>query len=465
MPNISLQMDAGLLRRYDRSGPRYTSYPTAPQFEPAYTELDFRRFAQQSARVAHVQPLSVYVHIPFCASPCFYCGCNRVISRSAERSQHYLARLLREIDLIAPMFAGRRIAQLHFGGGTPNFLTPDQIGAIVGGLRRHFTFLSDPEISIELDPRYSRPEDFEPLAWLGVNRVSLGVQDFDHQVQVAVNRLQTREQTLATLQACRAAGIHSINIDLMYGLPRQTLTTFKQTLDQVIEANPTRLAVYGYAHMPAMFKAQRHIRDEDLPDPETRIRLLGEAIATFEAAGYQYIGMDHFAKPTDELAVAQASGDLHRNFMGYTTRAGSDLLGIGVSAISHIGNSFSQNLRDLTAWEDAIDAGRSAIWRGLAMDADDIIRADVIGQIMCQASVDIPAVERRHGIDFWSYFSASRTRLEELQSDGLLWMCASRLMITREGRYLLRIVAACFDRYLQAQSATEDTAARFSKVV
>jgi oxygen-independent coproporphyrinogen-3 oxidase len=455
-----------LLRRYDKPGPRYTSYPTAPQFTSAFSVREFQRFAAETSEAVPPRPLSLYVHIPFCSSPCLYCGCNRVITRSTERGAEYVARLLREIEMVAPLFGRREVVQLHFGGGTPNFLTPAQLGEIVECLRKHFRFSSqsDFELSIEIDPRYAHAEDFEPLAWLGVNRVSLGVQDFDTMVQLAVNRVQSCAQTLAAMDACRKAGIRSINVDLMYGLPLQSPTSFKQTLRTVIEVRPSRLAVYGYAHMPSLFKAQRRIHSDELPDAATRVRLLSMAIDMLTAAGYRYIGMDHFALPDDELVRAQEAGTLQRNFMGYTTHAGCDLLGFGVSSISHLGNSYSQNPRDLETWEAAIDLGRLPVWRGLEIDRDDIVRADVIGQIMCQGDVDIGAIENHYRIDFWSYFPAAREQLARLEADGLVWTCASRIVASEQGRYLLRVIAGCFDRYLKPQSA-ELTAVRYSKVV
>jgi oxygen-independent coproporphyrinogen-3 oxidase len=443
-------LDPDLLRRYDTPGPRYTSYPTAPHFTPLFAVQEFQRFASKSSIAVPARPLSLYVHIPFCSSPCLYCGCNRVITRSPEAGASYVARLLREIEIIAPQFGHREVVQLHFGGGTPNFLTPDQLGEIIERLRRHFRFTDrdDREFSIEIDPRFARWEDFGRLAQLGINRISLGVQDFDPEVQLAVNRVQSPQQTLAAMAACRAAGITSINVDLMYGLPQQSTRSFRRTLDAVIEARPTRLAIYGYAHMPAVFKPQRRIRPQELPDSLTRVKLLSMAIDVLSAAGYRHIGMDHFALPEDELVRAQQSGTLQRNFMGYTTHAGCDLLGFGVSSISHLGNSYSQNHRDLHAWEQAIDSGRPPLWRGLELDTDDTIRADIIGQIMCQGELDITAIENHYAIDFWTYFAQARERLAKLETDGLVWTCATRIVASAQGRYLLRAIAGCFDRYL-----------------
>ena len=441
-------VDPSLLGRYDRPGPRYTSYPTAPNFSTRFGESDFRRFAE----IGRAKPLSLYVHVPFCSSPCFYCGCNRVITRSAVRGEEYVRRLLQEIDRVGSLFQGRWVEQLHFGGGTPNWLAPEQLAEIVGALRRKFEFVERSEISIEIDPRALASGDIQKLADIGFNRVSLGVQDFDPDVQQAVNRLQTMEQTVSAIGDCRRAGIHSINVDLMYGLPRQTKERFYQTLETILVMRPSRLAIYGYSHLPKMFKSQRQINSDELPDSGERVALLGMAIEMLTAEGYRHIGMDHFALPDDELTLAQDAGTLQRNFMGYTTHGGNDLLGLGVSAISHVGDSFSQNPRDLAAWEQAIDSGALPVWRGLALDQDDVIRADVISRIMCQGDVDIAAIERRYAIDFWTYFARARESLQSLEADGLVWACSSRVVASPKGRFFLRQIAACFDRYLPADS-------------
>ena len=459
--------DAELLKRYDRPGPRYTSYPTAPQFDPSFGEEQFREHARRSNSEPIPPPISLYLHIPYCFSPCFYCGCNRVITRDPVKGERYLERLLREIEMVAPLFdRDRDVVQLHLGGGTPNFLRPAQLGELIDSLGRHFHFSRSLErdFSIELDPRYIEEGDIEALAQLGFNRVSLGVQDFDPEVQRAVNRIQSVEQTLAVIDACRRSGMRSVNVDLIYGLPKQTPEGFARTLNTVIAARPDRLAVYGYAHLPDLFKAQRQINAADLPDAEAKLGLLKLAIEMLSAAGYCYIGMDHFALPTDDLARAQAAGGLHRNFMGYTTHADCDLVGLGVSAISHVGDSFSQNARDLPAWEAAVDEGRLPIWRGLTLDFDDVLRGDVIQRVMCQGVIDIPAVEHRYGIDFREYFSDSLQRLQELEADGLVTVDSARIAATSRGRLLLRIIAMCFDRYL-TQPRPVARAARYSKAI
>jgi len=383
----TMAFDSDLLRRYDRPGPRYTSYPTAPQFHARFGEAELREAATASNGDPIPRRLSLYVHVPFCTSPCFYCGCNRIITRDKARGEAYLARLYREIGLTAQLFdRDREVIQLHFGGGTPNFLSPGQLREVVQTLRSQFHFSDSRErdISIELDPRFVSPEDIVELAATGFNRASFGVQDFDPAVQEAVNRIQTVEETRAVVEACRATGFRSVNVDLIYGLPKQTLDGFARTLDIVTDMRPDRIAVYSYAHLPQLFKPQRQLNADDLPDAETKLSLLQLAITKLTAAGYLYIGMDHFALPDDDLAIAQARGGLHRNFMGYTTHADSDLIGLGVSAISHIGDSFSQNPRDLPSWQIALDEGRLPVFRGMRLDEDDQLRADLIQALMCQ---------------------------------------------------------------------------------
>jgi oxygen-independent coproporphyrinogen-3 oxidase len=462
------RFDAGLLRRYDRPGPRYTSYPTAPQFQADFGEEALRAAAATSNGDPIPRRLSLYAHMPFCRSPCFYCGCNRIITRDPALAESYLARLYREIGLMAALFdRDREVIQVHLGGGTPNFFSPAQLHDLMDALRRQFHFSDSPErdISIELDPRFMAPADVAQLAAAGFNRASLGVQDFDPLVQAAVNRIQSVEQTLAIVDACREHGIRSVNIDLIYGLPKQTPEGFSRTLDIVARARPDRLAIYGYAHMPTLFKAQRRIDAAALPAPDAKLALLQLAIERMTAAGYVYIGLDHFALPDDDLARAQARGGLHRNFMGYTTHADSDLVGLGVSAISHIGDSFSQNPRDLPAWESAIDAGRLPVIRGMHLDEDDLLRADLIQRLMCQGEIPVAALERRYEIDFRSYFADALDKLKPMVADGLVRLEPRRILATTQGRLLLRNIAMCFDRYLDPPQDDTGATPRFSRAI
>ena len=462
----NIAFDAQLLRRYDKPGPRYTSYPTAPAFTSDFGASRLREHALRTNEEPIPRPLSLYVHVPYCFSPCFYCGCNRIITRDQRRAAPYLLRLAREAELLAPWFdRDREVVQVHLGGGTPNFLTAAQIFELMESLRANFRLgaRADRDFSIELDPRFLQLGDIASYAACGFSRASFGVQDFDPVVQRAVNREQSVAQTMDAVTACRDSGFRSVNLDLIYGLPKQTLSGFGRTLDIVTDARPDRIAIYGYAHMPQIFKAQTQIEEADLPDASTKLALLQLAIEKLTAAGYRHIGMDHFALPDDDLAVAQDAGSLHRNFMGYTTHAECDLIGLGVSAISHIGDSFSQNPRDLPAWEIAIDRGQPPVWRGLELSFDDRVRADVIQQLMCHGVIDCEAIERRHEIEFTQYFSDALIRLAPLVADGLVTHEPGRIVATSRGRLLLRIIAMCFDSYLKTAEATARP--RYSRVI
>ncbi|HEX9707795.1 MAG TPA: oxygen-independent coproporphyrinogen III oxidase [Steroidobacteraceae bacterium] len=461
--NAPAIFDAALLRRYDRPGPRYTSYPTAPHFSPRFDVGNYRACARQSNEELISRELSLYVHVPFCLSPCFYCGCTRVITRDRARGVAYVARLEREIAIVAPLFdRDRNAIQLHFGGGTPNFLDAGELARLLHCLDGHFS-LSDREdrdFSIELDPRTLERGDVMRLAALGLRRVSLGVQDFDPAVQSAVNRIQSVEQTLAVIDECRASGMRSVNVDLIYGLPKQTCEGFARTLDTIIAARPDRLAIYGYAHLPEMFKPQRQIDSYDLPDAVARMELFQLAAQELTENGYRFIGMDHFALPSDDLSIAQAAGNLQRNFMGYTIHGDSDLIGLGVSAISHVADSYSQNHRDLPGWERALDANQLPICRGLELDADDVLRADVIQQLMCTGAIDIAQIERDYEIDFRHYFADALAQLDPLGTDGLVTVEAGQIAATARGRFLLRVIAMCFDAYISGAQGQ-----RYSRVI
>jgi oxygen-independent coproporphyrinogen-3 oxidase len=447
--------DPALLGRYDRPGPRYTSYPSAPQFTPGFTAADFRRHAGRSNEEPIPRQLSLYAHVPYCFSPCFYCGCNRIITRDYGRAVPYAERLIRETERVASLFdRSREVIQVHFGGGTPNFLSAELLAQLLDSFGRYFRLSSsaDRDFSIELDPRFLRDGDIAAYAAMGINRASLGVQDFDSEVQLAINRIQSVEQTLGAIDQCRRHGFRSVNVDLIYGLPRQTGAGFARTLDTILQVRPDRVAIYGYAHMPEHFKAQKQIVSAELPDAAGRVALLSLAIDKLTAAGYRHIGLDHFALPDDELSRALDNGSLHRNFMGYTTHADCDLIGLGVSAISHVGDSFSQNHRNLVDWEVAVDKGHQPLWRGIELSEDDIIRADVIQQIMCRGQVDLRRIEQRYDLVFEEYFADALARLAPLMKDGLVDVDAERIVATSRGRLLLRMIAMCFDHYLQTQA-------------
>jgi oxygen-independent coproporphyrinogen-3 oxidase len=460
-PKVSF--DAGLLRRYDVSGPRYTSYPTAVQYHEGFGADDYVRATSRSNQSR--RPLSLYVHIPFCTSPCFYCGCTRIITRDPLRAKLYLGRLCREIDLQAELFAPERVVdQLHFGGGTPTFLSIDDMTSLMHHLDSRFDLLRDGtrEYSIEIDPRAVGDDSVAQLAALGFNRLSLGVQDFDPRVQRAVNRVQGVEQTFAVIDAARRAGIRSINLDLIYGLPFQSLEGFGRTLDTVISVRPERLAVYAYAHLPRIFRAQRQIRDDTLPSAAMKLQLLDLAIGKLTNAGYTYIGMDHFALPEDELTVAQRDGHLHRNFQGYSTRADCDVVGLGMSAIGKVADTYSQNSKDIATYYAALDKGRLAIARGITLSPDDRLRRSVIQKIMCQGTVVFRELGFRDRPDFLRHFESAAARLRTLEADGLIEIDAMRLAVTPAGRLLLRVVAMTFDAYLPQ---TVDGGQRHSRVV
>jgi oxygen-independent coproporphyrinogen-3 oxidase len=448
----SVRFDSDLIRRYERFGPRYTSYPTAAQFRPNLSAEIYRAAASESNRAQPPAPLSIYVHIPFCASPCFYCGCSKIITRNAAKAEEYLVHLNREIVMQGELFDARRtVTQLHFGGGTPTFLSPQQLTALLDALGRSFTLSSAPdrEYSIEIDPRTAGPGSIEALAAMGFNRVSLGVQDYDPTVQRAVNRVQPPEQTESVFERCRAAGFRSISADLIYGLPLQTTQSFAATLDRLVVSRPDRISVYAYAHLPRLFKAQRRIREADLPSAETRLELLGLTIGKLTDAGYEYVGMDHFALPDDELIKARTAGTLQRNFQGYSTHAACDLVGLGVTSIGRIGRTFAQNIKSLPEYQAALEAGRLPVQRGVVMTDDDCVRAAVIQELMCYGRITAASVERRFSIAFASYFAAELARLEPFEQDGLVKLRPGVIEVTPRGRLLLRNVAMVFDAYLQ----------------
>ena len=457
--------DPDFVARYDINGPRYTSYPTAPKFHSGFGETDLLAAAQHSNEGPLPRRLSLYVHVPFCPSPCFYCGCTRVITRDHAKSVTYLEHLYHEIALIAPSFDRLRpVVQLHFGGGTPNFLDARQMGGLLDMLTRHFTMSRDAEreFGIELDPRHCNAHYVRMLAAHGFNRVSVGIQDFDPAVQRAVNRVQSVEETRIVLDAARECGMRSVSVDLIYGLPKQTPEKFARTLEQVIALRPNRIASYSYAHLPERFKGQRQIEAADLPDAATRLALLGLTVRTLTEAGYRYIGMDHFALPDDDLVIAQDSGTLQRNFQGYSTHGNCDLIGLGMSSISRVGNAYSQNAPDLIRYYAALDAGRLPVIRGYVLDRDDEIRADVIQQLMCHGVLDIPAFEARQEIVFGNYFRAEADRLATLERDGLIDIEPQRLVVTPRGRFLLRVIAMCFDAHLHRPTGAE---VRYSRAV
>ncbi|MCE2998559.1 MAG: oxygen-independent coproporphyrinogen III oxidase [Betaproteobacteria bacterium] len=458
----TVEVDLDLIRRLNRNGPRYTSYPTADRFVEAFNADTYRSWVARRNIGGIRRALSIYVHLPFCSTVCFYCACNKVVTRDRRRGEKYLEYLLREIEMQAPLFGtDRSVEQMHWGGGTPTFFDLGQLGRLNVALRSHFSFAAEGEYSIELDPRSIEPAQMQALRALGFNRVSLGVQDFDPDVQRAVNRLQDEARTLAVINAAREAGFASVNVDLIYGLPRQTLISFNRTLGRVIAAAPGRIAVYNYAHLPERFKPQRRIAEAELPTPETKLKLLGLAVQRLTDAGYVYIGMDHFARPDDALAVAQRHGHLHRNFQGYSTHAECDLAAFGVSAIGAIGPAYSQNHRELEHYYDAIDRSQLPVARGLELSADDLMRRAVIQALCCQFEVSKRPIGIAYLVDFDRYFSSELDELRGLAADGLVRLDDEWIHVTPRGRMLIRNVCMVFDRYLQRERETM----RYSRVI
>ena len=449
------------LRKFDTPGPRYTSYPTADRFDGRFGAADTRA-ALTLRRDAADAPLSLYVHIPFCASLCYYCACNKIITRHHERAAPYLDALEKELGLVTHLLGtGRPVSQLHFGGGSPTFLDDGELERLMMSLRRHFAFTAGSELSIEVDPRTVTPERLGHLRRIGFNRLSFGIQDFDPQVQEAVHRVQSFEMVRELMASARALGFASLNADLIYGLPKQTTESFARTLAQINELRPDRIALYAYAHLPERFKPQRRIADHQLPGPSARIEMLGAAIASFLSHDYRYIGMDHFALPGDALAIAKREGRLHRNFQGYSTQPDCDLVALGVSGIGRIGNAYYQNAKELPAYYEALAAGRLPVVRGYAISADDALRREVIMAVMCQGSVAFAEIERRHGIRMRDYFATELAALADLEACGLVFVDDDGLRVTAAGWFLVRAVAMVFDSHLRESRERQ----RFSKLV
>jgi len=463
-PSSELVIDPVLIRKHDVSGPRYTSYPTADRFVEAYGEGNLRHRLESRVSLGKRDPLSLYLHLPFCDTVCYYCGCNKVVTRDHGRSAKYINYLGRDMAMAAAVLGGPRAArysQLHWGGGTPTFLSGDEMQALLALVDANFAREPQAELSLEVDPRRVEAGRIARLGALGFNRLSVGVQDFDARVQQAVHRIQSLEETRRVIDEARASGFGSVNLDLIYGLPLQTLDSFDATLDKVLELSPERIALYSYAHLPALFMPQRRIHAADLPSPETKLQILTLAIGRLTRAGYLYIGMDHFARPGDELAVAQSRGRLQRNFQGYSTQAGNDLLGFGVSAIGSVGTSYYQNAKDLEAYYAALDEGRLPVWRGMELTADDLVRRAVIHSLICNFRLSLEAVEQSWLIDFKRYFADEMQDLQRLAADGLVELQPEWIVVTPKGRLLVRTVCMVFDRYLRAQQRR----AAYSRVI
>ena len=459
----SVLFDAQLIRRYDKAGPRYTSYPTAVAFT-TFTEDEYKAHAYLSNEDPIPLPLSLYFHIPFCDTICFYCACNKIATKDRSLSERYLRYLFKEIEMQAALYdPDRQVEQLHWGGGTPTFLNHEEMRALMTKTRQHFRLYDNDEgdYSIEIDPRSVTTETIQVLREIGFNRFSLGVQDVNERVQIAVNRVQPIEQTQAVIEACRQYGANSISVDLIYGLPFQTVESFRETLDTILELSPDRLSIFNYAHLPHLFKPQRRINEDDLPSADTKLQIMQLAVEHLTAQGYVYIGMDHFAKPDDELALAQANGTLHRNFQGYTTHADCDLIAMGVSSISSVAESYSQNAKTLDEYYAALDKNQFPVIRGITLTDDDVIRREVIQQLACHFQLSFADIEKQFNLKFADYFAQELSELAAMAQDGLLGLDAEELVVTPRGRFLIRNICMVFDVSLRAANAQT----RFSKVI
>jgi len=458
-----IEFKPDLIKRYDKAGPRYTSYPTANLFNDSFLPDDYRAAADRSNKEANPKPLSLYFHIPFCDTVCFYCACNKIVTKRRDRATPYLDHLYREIEMQGDLYdKSRPVDQLHWGGGTPTFLSHDQMRTLMEKTGQHFSLMNDDkgEYSIEIDPREVTADGVHFLRDIGFNRLSLGVQDFDAKVQKAVNRIQSEEITFAAINAAREAKFKSVSVDLIYGLPFQTVESFLATLDKIMQVDPDRLSVFNYAHLPTLFMPQRRINEGDLPSAAEKLEILQSVIQYLTEKGYVYVGMDHFAKPDDELVIAQDKGRLYRNFQGYSTHADCDMVAMGVTAISQINNIYSQNVRDEDSYYQMIDEDKLPLMRGLILTDDDLLRRDLISQLICNFRLDMDQFMAKHNIDFADYFKKELSQLRTMQDDGLLQTDDKTITILPPGRLLIRNICMTFDAYLKDNQKN-----RFSKVI
>jgi oxygen-independent coproporphyrinogen-3 oxidase len=458
----TLKVDVDILKKYSKAGPRYTSYPTAPIFTEDFTDKDYGRIIKETNEVESPSDISLYFHLPFCRSVCYFCGCNVVYTKRGDQADQYLDYLEKEIELIAGMQApGREVVQLHFGGGTPTFLSTDQLRRLGKAIKKNFTLADNVEAGVEIDPREASDEHIKTLREIGFNRISMGIQDFDPKVQKAVHRVQTEELSRHVIDVCRKEKFDSINVDLIFGLPHQTVESFEKTVDKIIEINPDRMAVFNFAYVPWMKPIQKSIKEKDLPSPEEKFKILKMVIEKFTTAGYVYVGMDHFAKPDDELFVAQKEKTLYRNFQGYTTHAGCDLYGLGATSISQVGNCYVQNKHELPDYYQMIEEGRIPTWRGYELNSEDILRRHIITRIMCDFELTFADVEKEFDVDFKKNFALELSELEPMTKDNLLTISDEGLVVSDLGRILIRNIAMVFDTYLRKP----EKEMRFSKTI
>ena len=461
MIDQSIKFDLALINRYDKAGPRYTSYPTALELHEGFTDEDYRLHIAKSNAAGG--PLSLYFHIPFCDTVCFYCACNKVVTKNRAHAEPYLDNLCKEIAMLGELFDSNRVVnQLHWGGGTPTFLSYEQMKRLMTVTRQHFLLKDDDsgEYSIEVDPRETNADTIKQLRDLGFNRISIGLQDFDPAVQKAVNRLQSEEQTFSVLESARAEGFRSTNIDLIYGLPLQTVDSFAITLDKILAVAPDRFSIFNYAHMPNRFKTQRQINDADMPSADAKLAILQMIGQKLITAGYVYIGMDHFAKPDDELAIAQREGKLHRNFQGYSTYSDCDLIGFGVTSIGRVGDAYIQNVKELDQYDELIKQHKLPVFKGVELNDDDKLRREVISQLICHFDLTYANIENAFPIKFTDYFANELMALIPMQTDGLLTLFANGIKVLPAGRLLIRNICMVFDSYLAHKQQQQ-----FSKVI
>ena len=453
-----------LVEKYDFSGPRYTSYPTAVQFTENFKLVDYRNCVNDTNSELIPKPLSLYFHLPFCDTVCYYCACNKIITKNKQHATPYLENLHKEIKYQGTIFdSDRLVEQLHWGGGTPTFISHQQIYDLMGVTRENFNLCDDgtEEYSIEIDPREIEEDTIAVLRRVGFNRISFGVQDFNPEVQKAVNRIQSYEETKDVIKTARENNFHTISIDLIYGLPLQTESSFSETLEKVIALSPERISVYNYAHLPHLFKTQTKIREEDIPSADEKLRILQQAIRLLTEAGYVYIGMDHFSKPDDELAIAQKSGNLYRNFQGYSTHASCDVVGMGITSISKIGDCYSQNVKTLDEYDDVISRGDIPVFRGYMLDFDDLLRREIIARLICHFRLDISQIEDMYVNDFNRYFFNEMKEIKSMERDGLLTLDNEKIEVSQMGRYFIRNICSVFDKYFNRDAQIT----QFSKMV
>jgi oxygen-independent coproporphyrinogen-3 oxidase len=453
-----------LVEKYDFSGPRYTSYPTAVQFTENFKLADYRNCVNDTNSELIPKPLSLYFHLPFCDTVCYYCACNKIITKNKQHAIPYLENLHKEIKYQGTIFDGDRLVeQLHWGGGTPTFISHQQIYDLMGVTRENFNLCDDgtEEYSIEIDPREIEEDTIAVLRRVGFNRISFGVQDFNPEVQKAVNRIQSYEETKDVIKTARENNFHTISIDLIYGLPLQTESSFSETLEKVIALSPERISVYNYAHLPRLFKTQTKIREEDIPSADEKLRILQQAIRLLTAAGYVYIGMDHFSKADDELAVAQRNGSLYRNFQGYSTHASCDVVGMGITSISKIGDCYSQNVKALDEYDEIISQGDIPVFRGFMLDFDDLLRREIIARLICHFRLDFGQIEEMYVNDFQRYFFNEMKEIKAMEKDGLLSLDDEKIEVTQMGRFFIRNICSVFDKYFNRDAQIT----QFSKMV